>query len=203
MAREQEILCEELAQFVNVLEGRTDLGVADAKRWTLKEWMTTIFPVRQWATGRSSKRLNAAPAGCLLVPSGMLRMRAALGAWSQIWLHMTAVDSLSEADIGLRLARTQSPAGYQHCCLTLVDTLHTHVYAGPTAWPASQIADLRCSVLVQKYTEKVKVLVKQGMQDPSGPALAELESLMSIRVSRAAFPRACPGASSLQVHCPA
>eukprot|EP00891_Asterochloris_glomerata_P001785 jgi/Astpho2/1785/Aster-x0495 len=76
MAREQEILCEELAQFVNVLEGRTDLGVADAKRWTLKEWMATIFP---------------------------------------------------------------------------------------------------------KYIEKVKVLVKQGMQDPSGPALAELESVMSIR----------------------
>ena len=52
MAREQEILCEEVAQFVNVLEGRTDLGVADAKRWTLKEWMTTIFPVRPQATSK-------------------------------------------------------------------------------------------------------------------------------------------------------
>ena len=58
MAREQEILCEELAQFVNVLEGRTDLGVADAKRWTLKEWMSTIFPVRRPATGRSGERLS-------------------------------------------------------------------------------------------------------------------------------------------------
>ncbi len=58
MAREQEILCEELAQFVNVLEGRTDLGVADAKRWTLKEWMATIFPVRQPATGCSRERLS-------------------------------------------------------------------------------------------------------------------------------------------------
>ncbi len=61
------------------------------------------------------------------------------------------------------------------------------------AWPASPTPDLCCSDLTQKYIEKVKVLVKQGMQDPSGPALAELESVMSIRVSRAALPGARRG----------
>ena len=131
MAREQEILCEELAQFVNVLEGRTDLGVADAKRWTLKEWMATIFPVRQPATGRSGESLSSLQhqqAACQrpLAESGW-GQRCKHG--SQMWLPMTAVNSLSGAAVGLLWGALRLQHDSSTVCLTPVATLPTHAHA--------------------------------------------------------------------------
>ncbi len=36
MVREQEMLLGELAQFVNLVEGRSDLGLTEAKSWTME-----------------------------------------------------------------------------------------------------------------------------------------------------------------------
>ncbi len=48
MVREQEMLLEELAAFINMVEGRTDLSLDDARTWTLQQWVDTIFPVSTW-----------------------------------------------------------------------------------------------------------------------------------------------------------
>ena len=47
MSREQELLLEELASFVDLVDGKP-VGThrtADAKQWTMHEVMESIFPV--------------------------------------------------------------------------------------------------------------------------------------------------------------
>ncbi|KAK9828978.1 hypothetical protein WJX72_003179 [[Myrmecia] bisecta] len=44
MSREQEMLLQELAEFVNLVETRSDLTVQDAKTWTMEQLVDTIFP---------------------------------------------------------------------------------------------------------------------------------------------------------------
>ncbi len=48
MSREQELLLEELATFVNLVDGKPHAThhTADAKQWTMHELMQNIFPVR-------------------------------------------------------------------------------------------------------------------------------------------------------------
>ena len=46
MSREQELLLEELATFVNLVDGKphSTHHTADAKQWTMHELMQNIFP---------------------------------------------------------------------------------------------------------------------------------------------------------------
>lgn len=46
MVREQEMLMEELAAFVNLVEGPgSALGLAHTKEWTVGDMVNKIFPV--------------------------------------------------------------------------------------------------------------------------------------------------------------
>lgn len=45
MAREQGMLMEELAHFVNVVEGRSELTGQDVQEWTMGQYMDHVFEV--------------------------------------------------------------------------------------------------------------------------------------------------------------
>lgn len=44
MVREQEMLLDELAQFMNLVEGRSDITLSMAKQWTVEQMVENIFP---------------------------------------------------------------------------------------------------------------------------------------------------------------